>query len=70
MSDTSTCKYPEVEVQLTGEDGNGFSIVGRVRLALRSHGVPTDEIEAYTAEATSGDYDALLATTLSWVSAS
>ena len=28
-------KYPDVEVQLSGEDGNVFSIIGRIAKALR-----------------------------------
>lgn len=32
-------KYPDVEVQLSGEDGNAFFIIGRVGAALRrQHG--------------------------------
>lgn len=60
-------KYPEVEVDLVGEDGNAFSILGRVQKAMRRAGVPGGEIEAYLQEATSGDYDHLLVTTCEWV---
>jgi len=60
-------KYPEVEVDLAGEDGNAFSIMGRVQRAMRRAGVPAGEIEAYLKEAGSGDYDHLLATTMRWV---
>ena len=60
-------KYPEVEVALVGEDGNAFSILGRVQKAMRRAGVPAGEIDAYLDEATSGDYDHLLATTMEYV---
>jgi hypothetical protein len=60
-------RYPEVQVQLTGQDGNAFAILGRTAAALRAAGVPTEEIDAYFAEATSGDYDHLLHTTMAWV---
>ena len=60
-------KYPEVEVDLVGEDGNAYSILGRVQKAMRRAGVPTGEIEAYLQEATAGDYNHLLATTCEWV---
>jgi len=60
-------KYPEVYVPLAGEDGNAFSILGRVQRALRDAGVSKAEQDAYFAEATSGDYDHLLRTTLDWV---
>jgi len=60
-------KYPEIKVKLVGEDGNAFSILGRVRKALRNGGVPQDKIEEFTKEATSGDYDHLLQTVMNWV---
>ena len=62
-------KYPEVEVDLVGEDGNAYSILGRVQKAMRRAGLPKDEIDAYLKEATAGDYNHLLATTCEWVHA-
>lgn len=61
-------KYPEVEVDLIGNDGNAFSIMGAVTKAMRRAGVSREEQDAYFKEATSGDYDHLLATTMKWVS--
>ena len=55
-------KYPDVSVQLSGEDGNAFAILGRVIAAMRRAGLPPEEIEAFRREATAGDYDALLQT--------
>ena len=60
-------RYPEVQVQLSGEDGNAFAILGRTSAALRAAGVSQEEIDAYFAEATSGDYNHLLHTTMAWV---
>lgn len=60
-------KYPDIEVQLTGNDGNAFAIMGAVSSALRRAGVSTDEIEEYHIESTSGDYDNLLRTACAWV---
>lgn len=60
--------HPEVEVQLSGEDGNAFSILGRVCLALQRVGIPQAEIDAYVADASSGDYNHLLAVTMANVS--
>ena len=60
-------RYPEVQVQLSGQDGNAFAILGRTTAALRAAGVAQEEIDAYFAEATSGDYDHLLQTTMAWV---
>jgi hypothetical protein len=61
-------KYPEVEVQLTGEDGNAFAIMGRVAGALKKAGVPKEEVAEYMKESMSGDYDNLLQTAMRWVS--
>jgi hypothetical protein len=61
-------KYPEVEVQLTGNDGNAFAIMGAVSKALRRAGVEKSEIDEYVRESMSGDYDNLLRTAMKWVS--
>ena len=60
-------RHPEVIVNLVGEDGNAFSILGRVRKQLRQANVPQAEIDAFFAEATNGDYDHLLRTVMTWV---
>jgi hypothetical protein len=65
--DPSQPRYPEVQVQLTGQDGNAFAILGRTAAALRAAGVPAEEVDSFFAEATSGDYDHLLQTTMAWV---
>ena len=62
-------KYPDVEVQLTGTDGNAFSILGKVSAALRCAG-HRDAAEEFVKEATSGDYDNLLATAMKYVEVS
>jgi hypothetical protein len=59
-------RYPDVVVQLTGEDGNAFAILGTVQRALRQAGHGDDVAEFFT-EATSGDYDHLLRTCMRWV---
>lgn len=63
-------KYPEIEVQLSGEDGNVFAIMGRVRKAMRRAGVSDAEIAEFTTELTSGDYDHALQTCMAWVEVS
>lgn len=60
-------KFPEVEVELTGLDGNAFVILGRVCQAMRRAGVPAETIEQYREEATDGDYNHLLVTTMEYV---
>jgi hypothetical protein len=62
-----TPKYPNVEVRLSGRDGNAFFIIGATSVALRRAGISEDEIKAYKDEATSGDYDNVLQTTMRWV---
>ncbi|HUF02446.1 MAG TPA: hypothetical protein VMN35_08480 [Gaiellaceae bacterium] len=64
---TIDVRYPEVEVELIGHDGNAFSVLGRVSRALREAGVEESEVEEFVAEATAGDYDHLLATVMRWV---
>lgn len=54
---------------LLGIDGNAFSIMGAVRRALRQNGASREYIEAYTKEATSGDYDHLLAASVEYLEA-
>ena len=62
-------KAPEEkpEVQLTGEDGNAFAILGRVRTALKRAGADQEYVEKYMNEATTSDYDHLLRTTMTYV---
>lgn len=66
----ATTKYPEVEVQLSGSDGNVFGILGKVIKALKRAGVSEDERKAFMDEATSGDYDHALVTAMRWVAVS
>ena len=53
-------------VKLLGEDGNAFAILGRVNRALNSAGL-SEEAKAFMKEATSGNYDHLLATVCKYV---
>lgn len=59
-------KFPAVQVQLTGQDGNAFFIVGRVRTALEQAG-HREEAETFFDEALSGDYDHVLQTCMAYV---
>ena len=56
----------KVVVRLVGEDGNAFSILGRVSRALKRAGMP-EKVEEYLTRATAGDYNHLLAVTLEYV---
>lgn len=64
---TSDIRYPDVTVTLVGDDGNAFAILGKVSKALRNAGATREEVDTYVDEATAGDYDNLLRTTMRWV---
>ncbi len=59
-------KYPNIIIPLVGQDGNAFSILGRVRRAMYRSGLGDTEWGDFFCEATSGSYDHLLATTMKW----
>ena len=75
-------KFPNVEVQLTGNDGNAFAIMGAVTVALknafRAGELPEVEnfaelqklLNEYRVQSMSGDYDNLLRTACEWVTVS
>lgn len=60
-------KYPNVQVQLSGQDGNAFMLIGRVQKALRNAGATPTELDEFINEATSGDYDHVIQTCMDWV---
>lgn len=57
---------PKPEVELLGQDGNAFAIIGGCLKALRRAGVPKGVQDTFRKEATSGDYDHLLATAMDY----
>jgi hypothetical protein len=59
-------KY-NIEVQLSGNDGNAFAIMASVRRALKTAGATDAEISMYQQESMSGDYDNLLRVASEWV---
>lgn len=63
---TQMPKY-EVEVQLTGNDGNAFSIMASVKDALKKAGASKEEIDQYISDSMAGDYDNLLRVAMDWV---
>lgn len=64
---TDDVRFPNATVQLSGEDGNAFAIMGRVSAALRKAGATTADVKEYMDESMSGDYDHLLQTAMRWV---
>lgn len=63
-------KYPDIKVQLTGQDGNAFAIIGSVQRALRRAHIPAEEVEQFRNEAMSGDYSNVIVTAMLWVDVS
>jgi len=58
--------FTDAVVQLSGEDGNAFAILGRVKRAIMRSNHP-ELAEAFIKEATAGDYDHLLCTCMLYV---
>jgi hypothetical protein len=64
-------RFPDITVPLTGEDGNIFSIMGRVTKAMRREGVEKKVINDFVEElGKSGSYDDALQTVMKWVDVS
>jgi hypothetical protein len=63
-------KYPNVKVELIGHDGNAYAIIGAVTRAMRKAGLEKEVRDAFIKEATSGDYNKVLETTMKWVDVS
>ena len=59
-------KY-DIEVQLSGNDGNAFAVMGSVMSALKKAGATPEELKQYQEESMSGDYDNLLRVASKWV---
>ena len=57
-------KKPRVE--LTGMDGNAFAVLACCRNAARKAGWLSSRIQAFTREATAGDYDHLIQTCIKY----
>lgn len=59
MTPNTANPLTDAVVQLTGEDGNAFSIIARVRRAILRSNHP-ELVEQFVNEATASDYDNLL----------
>ena len=59
----------KIKVQLIGQDGNAFAILGRCTTAMSLAGVPKEQRDAFIREATSGDYNHLIQTTIRYFDA-
>jgi hypothetical protein len=54
------------KVQLSGQDGNVYSMIGRCARAGQRAGYSQEQLAAFKAEALSGDYDHAIQTCLAW----
>ncbi len=73
-------RHPEIEVRLLGTSSSAMAIMGEVVDAIKAYSRTHPEelsradanqsIKEFRAEATSGDYDHLLQTAMSWVDVS
>lgn len=62
----ATPPFTDAVVNLSGEDGNAFAILGLVRRAISKSDHP-ELAEAFMQEATAGDYNHLLCTCMRYV---
>ena len=70
MPNANTPKYPDIIItmDLEGQDGNAFVIMGAVSKRLKMAGATKEEISQYTMDSMSGDYENLIAVQSKWVS--
>jgi len=62
-----TPKFPQVSVRLSGTDSNAFAVMGATMKAMKRAKLSQSEVDAYSVEAMSGDYDNLLRVTMETV---
>lgn len=59
-------KYPQVQVELVGEDGNALAVITRACRAAKLAGLSKEQVDEYRKEAMSGDYYHVLNTTMDY----
>ena len=57
----------DVHVDFSNQDGNAFAILGTVSKSMKRAGIDKSVIDQFYKDATSGDYDHLLATVNEYV---
>lgn len=68
MTTFTTPQFPDVHVQLSGQDGNVFAIIGRVRRALMNAGATQEQLDRFWEEvANASSYDEALLIVMRWV---
>ena len=66
MSDEDDRKLPRPKVRLVGRDGNAFAVLAACMRAAREFGWSAEQIEDFRRDATSGNYDNLLAAAMKY----
>ena len=56
-----------IDVELVGQDGNAFAVMGAVTRAIKKAGATKEQVDEYQADSMSGDYDHLLCVAMEWV---
>lgn len=63
-------KYKDIDIKLSGVDGNVYSILGKCMKAfkkyLNENKLDIGEADSFYEEATSGDYDHVIQTCMKW----
>lgn len=57
-------KYPHINVEMVGEDGNALSIIGRCLREMRRAGCTQEQRDEFQKEVVSGDYNHVLMTVM------
>ena len=60
-------KYPNIIVDLIGKNAHGLFIILSVSSALKKNGVPQSEINDFSMDASSSDFNHLLRVCMAWV---
>lgn len=66
LAESDQPTHRQFNIDLSRVDGNAFAILGVVTGSMRRQGASKAEIEAFRAEAKSGDWDHLLATAVDY----
>ena len=63
-------KYPHIGIRMPMRDepdGNAYVILGAAARVMREENIPSEEINRFYKEATSGNYEHLRATVALWI---
>ena len=65
---TKDPKYPDIEItiRIREPEGNAYAILGNCKVLMQENDIEKSEQDLFQKEATSSDYEALLATVSKW----